>query len=76
MCRIQPERFFAYTEKLRKAERFDSFLDTDVDMSKSCSNISVLAFDFKQNLPLPHIPVGEIFYLRSCGSMCSEYIAL
>ena len=33
-------------------------------MSKSCSNISVLAFDFQQNLPLPHIPVGEIFYLR------------
>ena len=30
-------------------------------MSKSCSNISVLAFDFQQNLP---IPVGEIFYLR------------
>ena len=41
-----------------------SFLNTDVDMSKSCSNISVLAFDFQQNLPLPHIPVGEIFYLR------------
>jgi hypothetical protein len=31
---------------------------------KNDPNVYGIAFDFMQNLPLPHIPVQEIFYLR------------
>jgi hypothetical protein len=26
--------------------------------------VAAITFDFRQNLPLPHIPVQEIFYMR------------
>ena len=33
-------------------------------MAKQNGNIACFSFDFEQNFPLPHIPTGEIFYLR------------
>lgn len=56
------------TEKLlhvSKAEVFYTDLRQRTDEAKVESNkIDVLAFDFQQNLPLPHIPCGDIFYKR------------
>ena len=49
---------------LRKADRFYKSLQADTQDSKSSTSVCILAFDFEQNLPLPHLPVGEIFYLR------------
>lgn len=28
------------------------------------SEIDVISFDFQQNMPLPHIPCGDVFYKR------------
>ena len=33
-------------------------------MAKENDNIACVSFDFEQNLPLPHIPTNDIFYLR------------
>ena len=49
---------------LRKADRFYKSLQADTQDSKSSASICTHAFDFEQNLPLPHLPVGEIFYSR------------
>ena len=46
---------------LRHAEQFYAELRTSTDMAKQNDSIS---FDFKQNFPLPHVPTGEVFYLR------------
>jgi hypothetical protein len=31
---------------------------------KAGGDVVAITFDFMQNLPLPHIPVEDIFYLR------------
>ena len=49
---------------LRKAQQFYTELRTSTRMAKDNENIASIAFDFEQNFPLPHIPAGEIFYLR------------
>ena len=33
-------------------------------MARESENVGCLTFDFEQNLPLPHIPTNNIFYLR------------
>ena len=33
-------------------------------MAKDSEDIAAISFDFEQNFPLPHIPTGEVFYLR------------
>ena len=33
-------------------------------MAKINKHISTFAFDFQQNLPLPHLPVGDLFYMH------------
>ena len=33
-------------------------------LAKEDATVACLSFDFKQNLPLPHIPTSDIFYLR------------
>lgn len=35
-----------------------------VEKAKSNKEIEVLSFDFQQNMPLPHIPCGDVFYKR------------
>lgn len=32
--------------------------------TQSNTNIEVLSFDYQQNMPLPHIPGGDVFYKR------------
>lgn len=49
-------------EHLREAENFYSSLRTNTILAKQNSHIATITFDFQQNLPLPHIPVGEVFY--------------
>ena len=33
-------------------------------LAKLNAHIATVTFDFQQNLPLPHIPVGDVFYMR------------
>ena len=49
---------------LRQAQQFYAELRTSTEMAKQNGNIACFSFDFEQNFPLPHIPTGEIFYLR------------
>lgn len=49
---------------LRHAQQFYAKLRTSTEMAKQNDNIGCFAFDFEQNFPLPHIPTGEVFYLR------------
>ena len=48
----------------RKAERFYDEIKTDTIRSKEDPTFEVVTFDFQQNLPLPHLPVNDIF--RGC----------
>jgi len=56
------------TEKLlhqSKADVFYSDLRQRTDEAKVEGNkIYVLAFNYQQNMPLPHIPCGDVFYKR------------
>ncbi len=49
---------------LHMAQEFYSELRTCTSMAKEDGSIACLSFDFEQNLPLPHIPTNDIFYLR------------
>ena len=51
-------------DHLRRAENFYSSLRTNTILAKENPQIKTISFDFQQNLPLPHIPVGEVFYMR------------
>ena len=51
-------------DHLRRAENFYASLRTNTRLAKSNDHIATVTFDFQQNLPLPHIPVGEVFYMR------------
>ncbi|XP_050531002.1 uncharacterized protein LOC126899821 [Daktulosphaira vitifoliae] len=49
---------------LRKAEVFYTYLKQLSAEAKQNDSIDVLSFDFQQNMPLPHIPSGDVFYKR------------
>ena len=49
---------------LQLAQEFYAMLRTCSEMAQQNENIVCLSIDFEQNLPLPHIPTNEIFYLR------------
>ena len=51
-------------DHLRRAENFYSSLRTNTHLAKLNPHIATVTFDFQQNLPLPHIPVGEVFYMH------------
>jgi len=48
-----------------------------VEKAKSNKEIEVLSFDFQQNMPLPHIPCGDVFYKRQIWvyNLYDEWIA-
>lgn len=48
-------------DHLRKAETFYSNLRMDTTLAKENAHIATLTFE---NLPLPSIPVGEVFYMH------------
>lgn len=55
------------TEKavhIRKAEIFYRNLKEKSALAKENPNVETLCFDYQQNLPLPHIPAGDLFYKR------------
>ena len=47
-----------------EAENFYSSLPTNTILAKQNSHIATITFDFQQNLPLPHIPIGDVFYMH------------
>ena len=51
-------------QHLRSGEAFYSSLRTNTQLASSNSHIRAISFDFQQNLPLPHVPIGEVFYMR------------
>lgn len=48
----------------RRAKKFYNKLSSIQQLSKDNPKVSGIVFDFMQNLPLPFIPVQEMFYLR------------
>ena len=48
----------------RKAETFYSSLKEHTALAGHDQTVATLCFDFQQNLPVPVLPVGEIFYAR------------
>lgn len=53
---------------LRKAQVFYSYLKQLSVEAKDNKSIDVLSFDFQQNMPLPHISSGDVFYKRQMWS--------
>lgn len=53
---------------LRKAEVFYTYLKQLSAEAKQNDSIDVLSFDLQQNMPLPHIPSGDVFYKRQLWS--------
>ncbi|CAH1111638.1 unnamed protein product [Psylliodes chrysocephalus] len=48
---------------IQKAEVFYKKLKEATELAKG-GGVDVLCFDYQQNLPLPHIPSGDVFYKR------------
>lgn len=48
----------------RRSKKCFTALKNTANESKTNPKVLGLAFDYMQNLPQPHTPVGEIFYLR------------
>lgn len=57
---------------LKKAQIFYDDLKKCIKEAKENSEVEVLSFDFQQNMPLPHIPCGDVFYKRQlwCYNLC------
>ncbi|PSN37001.1 hypothetical protein C0J52_21526 [Blattella germanica] len=53
----------------RRAKQFYSKME---EAEQNDSDTAVLSFDYMHNLPLPNIPVQEVFYLRElwCFAFC------
>ena len=70
--KIQTEKHQATRRKLksdlelhkRKAKSFYDKLKADSATAEEDQETETLAIDFQQNIPFPHLPVGEIFYMR------------
>lgn len=48
----------------RRAKKFYSKLQEVTQLCKEREDVMGIVFDYMQNLPLPHLPVQEMFYLR------------
>lgn len=53
---------------LRKAQVFHTYLKQLSKEAKEIESIDVLSFDYQQNMALPHIPTGKVFYRRKSWS--------
>lgn len=47
-----------------KAKKFYSKLNDMTKLAKENDEVDVLCFDFKQNMPLPHLQTSDVFYMR------------
>lgn len=54
----------------RRAKKFYNKLQSVTKLCAECEDTVALSFDFMQNLPLPAIPVQDIFYLRQLWVNC------
>ena len=36
----------------------------NTEVAKQSDHVCTITFDFQQNLPLPHLPIGDIFYMQ------------
>ncbi|KAJ9593391.1 hypothetical protein L9F63_015095 [Diploptera punctata] len=48
----------------RRAKKFYSKMENVKNICKERNDVMAIAFDFMQNMPLPFIPVQEMFYLQ------------
>ena len=68
LAELDPENKKALQTKkhlhIRKSEMFYKKLKEVTALSKEDETTEVLCFDFQQNLPLPHVPAGDVFYKR------------
>jgi hypothetical protein len=55
----------------RKAKKLYLKLDEMTKIAKENDEVDVLCFDFKQNMPLPHLQISDIFYIyiKTCKSI-------
>ena len=49
---------------LDSANAFYASLRQKTKLAKQDTSVYTVTFDFQQNLPLPHLPVGDIFYMQ------------
>ncbi|KAF6210307.1 hypothetical protein GE061_013411 [Apolygus lucorum] len=49
---------------LAKAQAFYDELKSFSKTAEETVDVDVLSFDYQQNLPLPHVPAGDVFYKR------------
>lgn len=54
----------------RRAKKFHRKINEVKDIVRVRDDTVALTFDFMQNLPLPHIPIQEVFYLRQLWVNC------
>lgn len=54
----------------RRAKKFHNKIAAMKEICTTRDDIACLTFDFMQNLPLPHLPIQEIFYLRQLWVNC------
>lgn len=54
----------------RRAKKFHNKISEIRQLCQTRDDVAALTFDFMQNLPLPHIPIQEIFYLRQLWVNC------
>ena len=51
-------------DHLWRVKNVYSSLRSNTNVAKTNAHIAIVTFDFQQNLPLPHVPVGEVFYMH------------
>ncbi|KAJ8968604.1 hypothetical protein NQ317_015889 [Molorchus minor] len=54
----------------KEAKKFHNKMSQIRQLRETQDDVTVLTFDFMQNLPLPHISIQEIFYLRQLWVNC------
>lgn len=69
----EPAKRAAVAEKIvhsRRAKKFYTKIKEVQELCRTNENIVGISFDYMQNLPLPHLPVQDIFYLRQLWVYC------
>lgn len=54
----------------RRAKKFHNKVTAVKEICANRDDVAALTFDYMQNLPLPNIPIQEIFYLRQLWVNC------
>ena len=54
----------SHEDYICSTEKFYASLRLNTDTAKQRDHIQMISFDFQQNLLLPHLPVGDLFYMQ------------